>query len=91
MPLSQIGRDEAIEIAKELGIDCFTLIVGQTENYVSLDAQLNSYLLFSMGVMNHFPAIVLYKNEKIIENIIFGYEQKTRFTEMIKYFLNGDS
>lgn len=74
MPLSTYSVSESPSVALRLGFDL--VIVEHLE--------MKSQILASLGVLNHFPAIVLYKDGKLLPMIIQGYEEPESLYNLLK-------
>lgn len=89
MPLSILGRSEIIEVAKKMKIELLLAIDPYSPSKSGMgDPQLQSKTLIELGVLDHFPAIVVIKNGLINRAIIQGYEQKPSLEDMIRQHLD---
>lgn len=99
MPLSEKGLVEIDKICKELGITLTAAIDPNAKAFINEDAQydqlrqqsidnkLQSYTLQKQGALDHFPAMIFYKDGKIITPIIHGYEQINGMKKFIKRYI----
>ena len=89
MPLSIIGREEIIDISHNLGVPA-KLLVGYPEGQNISDDEVTSESLLTMGVFDHFPALLVYVNGKLLKTIIHGYEAPESLEFMIKKLLEDE-
>lgn len=64
MPLSGLALEEAPGVARALGLK-LTVIE---------DREMKSTVLASEGILNHFPAVMVYRDQKLLNFLIQGYE-----------------
>jgi len=82
MPLSVLGRAEVLEISQELGFDVL-ILVDPHFPAGDLNPLMVSEKLLSLGILNHYPALVLYKNQSLLPWMIQGYEDKENLKKLI--------
>ncbi len=74
MPLSVHGLEEARAVARELGLGFTAVVDGQAAELAPGQDTLESQRLLRMGVMNHYPAMVVYRRGKVLPHYVQGYE-----------------
>lgn len=74
MPLSILALEEAPAIASTLGLNLTTVT----------HEDMRSSELASHGILNHFPAIMLYRDGKLLPFIIQGYESPKSLFNILK-------
>ena len=90
MPLSVMGRDEIYEVAAALDLDLVTLVDPLALKGSTPDQIFGSSVLSELGMLDHYPALVLYADGRILEQtLVHGYEQKASLTILLKKYLTG--
>ena len=101
MPLSILGLSEAEEVANRLDMD-FTAVLdpasGREWSFLETQEDLkpysrhymSSFELLDLGVLNHFPAVVIYRDGEIIPTVIHGYEEPQGLETYIIQILKGE-
>ncbi len=90
MPLSVIGREEIIEVAQNLNLQLILVVDPLATQTETPDPLMMSRDLMKFGVLDHYPAIALYSEGKLVKDVIIhGYEQKQTLSELINSYLNG--
>ncbi len=93
MNLSILGTVELAAIARQLQLDMTVLVdpavtAPEIEFYKNVPELQNSYWLSSMylykiGITQHYPALVVYKNGKILAPLRPGYDEPARVREYL--------
>lgn len=83
MPLSALGLKEARQLAREMKIG-FVDIVDPTFGAEAGSDSLASQRLVDLGVMNHYPAVVVHRRGLLKSTVIHGYE----VPEGLRVYLN---
>jgi hypothetical protein len=94
MPLSEKGLLELEAITKPNKIHLTTLIDPQSSQFITKEFDLDqnhkkalANKLQRLGALNHFPAIIFYKDGKIITPILHGYEAPQGMKKFIQEHL----
>ncbi len=74
MPLSTLALQEAPAVARALDL---TLTAVRQED-------MRSAKLASQGILNHFPAIMLYRNGELLPFLIQGYEKPESLLNILR-------
>jgi hypothetical protein len=88
MPLSVKGYKEAAQVARELEIsflpllDPFASIITKKKTY-----KIESKTLIDLGVLDHFPGVLVYSKGKITSPLLQGYEQIESLKTFVKEYL----
>ena len=87
VPLTWKGKKEAKKIAQEAGMSFTDLVdpYGKSPimKYVP-EKVVKSQKLLSLGILEHFPAIIIYKNKKVFKRVIHGHETRLHLLNLIK-------
>lgn len=90
MPLSVLGRQEIIQIAKDLNLPVLLTIDPSARGIQTEDQKLESRILMRSGVLDHFPATLLFENGKLRDDVlIHGYENQIPLTKLIQDYFEG--
>lgn len=84
MPLSDLFKSDAEKIANELSIGYQELLDPHSRIQVKGIKELNSKKILQLGVLNHYPAILLFKNGTLLKQVIHGHENKSSLKMLIK-------
>lgn len=92
MPLSVMGRDEIFAVAEEIGAHLSVIADPFAHQLPVTDAILTSRTLMDLGMMDHYPAIALYKNGHLIQNeLVLGYEPANTLRPLLKSLLEKEN
>lgn len=86
MPLTWHGRAEAKEVAKEMGVAFTELIDPHSQSRKALKEnamKVSAEKILELGVLNHYPAVVLYQNGALVKKVIHGYEDQDHLKSLI--------
>lgn len=90
MPLSAKGCQEARAMSRRYRIffialqDPFDFDDAPFEECADSTVKVSSEQLFKLGIMEHFPAMILFKDGKILEPILHGYENPRALGKFIE-------
>lgn len=90
MPLSVLGREEIIETAKTLNLNLTLLVDPLATSTKTDDPFLQSTILMDHGILDHYPALVMYAKRKLNGVIIHGYEPAKSLKQIIQNTINQE-
>jgi hypothetical protein len=92
MPLSFLGRQEIQSIALELDA-ALTLTVDPLAPLSSTaDPAMACSTLMKFGMLDHYPAIALYKNGHLIQDaLVLGYESPKTLRQLLKSYFEKEN
>jgi hypothetical protein len=89
MPLSILGREEIIDVAKKMDIGLTLVVDPLAIETQTPDPLMKSRALMVHGVLDHYPAVSIYSDGKLLEGVIIhGYEPKIPLMKLIQFHLN---
>jgi hypothetical protein len=92
MPLSSLGRDEIGPIAEELSVNLTTLLDPYADSCPTADPLMDSQKLMSLGMLDHYPAVALYKNGHLIEDVlVLGYEKPKTLIKLLRSYFEREN
>lgn len=84
MPLSELGRAEVLEIAASSGFEVLTLVDPYSvQSDTGADAPVAALELLRLGVLDHFPALLVVRRGEILPGVLHGYEEPSSLKHLV--------